>query len=851
MNIIHQKIRTISTYVLLIFFISGSSYSQDRVEMQEIVRGHKDDPLSRLKEQNRSRAYSDGTLPNVWMEFKRIWKNNHQSQMSLAAPTWVNIGPDGLDSVTGRITCHTFYPGNEKSIIVGAASGGLWKSENGGDSWNVLNDRLPSLWVSSVSINPNDTNHILIGTGFYMGVSLSLQAGIGVLESFDGGLSWNENTLSFPFESGVSINKIIWDSNNPSNIFVATSIGLWSSVDKGKSWNVKMQGIVSDLDIIDTGKIILFASVHSKGIYKSTDYGDSWLKLKSGLPNEDEMDRINLDICKGHPSFIITSIIDPINWGVKGVYKTSNGGDTWEKLKATPDFQCIGNENNCQGWLGWYVNTVAVSPHDTNLLFLGGPKLYRSINGGKDWVQQDEYKTNFKQVPGNVHADQWDIGFSKDNQSTVFLFNDGGVYRSDNKGAFWHKKNRGLITAQIYRIASSPIDPFKIVAGVQDNGLYYLNNFGGNLTWNRWVVGDGCSVTWDPNDTNIAYGNRLLGENFKLLNPWGTSTSVEKFNSGIVGQNTFPFHFVLTHHPIESNHLYTANDNYIFRSTDGSTWDIISNIPNVKAIAISKSNPSTVYASTYSFSGSDAFYVSYDGGDNWDTTASTFGWGVTDVEADPNNYGTLYATRNSGVKGLSHVYKSINHGASWISIGKGLPDVSTNTITVNPFNSNTVYVGTDIGVYMSDDAGLTWTDFNNNLPPYIVMDMHFHGLDSTLRIGTLGRGVWKAKFVAQKNIVDDKSIEGSKVFISVNPNPSTGNFNIKLQPLTHDYYTISIQNELGQKVKSIYSGNLEKGNNEFIWDGKNSAGKTLPNGVYYIELSTKSYRKFSKIIILR
>lgn len=195
-------------------------------------------PLERELEFLNQRKFADGTLPELWEKFVQSRTQNLLKSTIVPLANWQSLGPDGLDSLTGTISCHAFNPANPQIMLVGSIAGGLWKTYNGGDSWQVLTDDLPSLRISAVAIDPSDTNHIIIGTGFYYNSSTTLP-GIGLLESFDGGSIWTPNTFTYPYVSSVAVSRIIWDKRNPMNVYLAASNGLWVSRDNGKSWTLK------------------------------------------------------------------------------------------------------------------------------------------------------------------------------------------------------------------------------------------------------------------------------------------------------------------------------------------------------------------------------------------------------------------------------------------------------------------------------------------------------------------------------------------------------------------------------------------------------------------------------------
>ena len=790
-----------------------------------------EDPMEREKSFRALRQYEDGTVPEVWEAFTKIRKNNAQGTRSIPLAHWESLGPDGLDSLNGRMTCMAINPVNTNHIIAGSASGGIWKSINGGDSWFSLSDDLPSLRISCIAINPSDTNHILVGTGFFFFNDVT--PGIGILESQDGGKTWIENSFQYPVNNIVSVSKIIFDPKDNRYVFMASNNGVWLSDDTGKTWLKTLNGTFSDLDINPADPAVVYASYHKNGIYKSIDHGKNWTKLGNGLPTS--VHRITVDVSKSHPNILFAAIVNPNDFSFTGLYKSRNAGATWAKMSNVPEHMCVSIA--CQGW---FVNQFAVSPVDTNYLFLGGHRFFVSSNGGQNWQQKDYYTApQSGPFTGITYVDIFDIGFDPSKPEIVYTLGDGGVFKSFNHGKFWHKKNHGLSTSLIYQISSCAADSTKMIMGTQDLGLYYLDHTNGNLRWKMWMLGDGADVAYDPNNPKLVYGDALFGDHRKNANIAEGVGFTTKFNTGITGSNSTPFHFVLTHHPVESKVLYTANDTKIFKTTDGLSWKSIANIANVQSMAISPVDPETVYAYSYLSNASvHNFYRSTDGGKTWFTAMSP-GWRVTDLEADPVNYGVIYATRNSSNPGNAHLYKSTDHGNTWISIKNDLPDVPTSCVTVNPYDNKTLYVGTDLGVFISEDGGDSWTEYNDNLPPYYVTDMHFHKQDTTLRIATWGRGVWKTKSNPNHTtaIVEDKL---QNLSIQVYPNPFNDELLIKAEELTK-IKEINVLNQLGQRVSKVSHVTNQQ-------DPIIIATHKWQPGLYFVELKSQHNKRLIKVV---
>lgn len=803
-------------------------------------------PYERYKHQYFTRNFKDGTVPDLWEEQVKIRRSELSRESLNNIPDWESLGPNTLDTLSGRMISMAFHPQNSEIILAGAGSGGLWKTENGGETWEVLSDNLPSLRISSIAINPINANHIIIGTGNYMFPSFALQPGFGLLESFDGGLSWQPNSFEYEFSDNVSTVKLIWDKIETNRVYMAASNGLWASIDSGASWTNKLPGIACDLVINKMDTSIIYTAIESQGIYKSTNFGNNWTLLTGSLPPSSEVHRIGLAISDGFPDHLVTGITDPNGFGLKGVFKTSDGGTSWIEIMNPPAYVCQPSGTSCQGW---FVNQVAISPVDTDLIFLGGVQFWRTDDGGNTWTWHD-YASNSGSNgnSGLTYVDCHEISFDPIDPNIVYVLNDGGIQKSEDSGLWWERKSSNLVTAQCYLISTSNQNVDKMLVGSHDHGLQSFDGAEENLTWHRWSNSDGTSVFYDPNNDNIAYGDILFGKHVKSLNG-GTEGVGTSFwmNNGITDNISTVFLFSTMHHPYSSNILYTSTDNFIYKTTNGNLWNPIANIPFVKKIEISPVNSSIVYAASWDNS-TWAFYRSNDDGNNWQQTAQSPGWRITDVEADPLDEYVVYATRNSSFVNNPHVYKSTDAGETWTSISNGLPDVSTNTILIHPLDNNIIFVGTDLGVFISIDKGINWSEYNGNLSPFYVMDLQYQSIDNTLRISTLGRGIWKTD--ANPNVIlsinDSEELSINK--IEAIPNPFNKQVNIYFEP-SEEIISIAIYNVTGQMIYTRKLTDEECSNGTFMWNSLDSVNNMVSSGQYFITLVQGHYSK--SIIVIK
>ncbi|HEY0029128.1 MAG TPA: T9SS type A sorting domain-containing protein, partial [Bacteroidia bacterium] len=279
----------------------------------------------------------------------------------------------------------------------------------------------------------------------------------------------------------------------------------------------------------------------------------------------------------------------------------------------------------------------------------------------------------------------------------------------------------------------------------------------------------------------------------------------------------------------------------------GASWTAISNKPYISSIAIDKLNSNLVFICTDPAISVSYIYRSVNAGATW-TYISAPANKIIDLETDPNATGTVYAVRGSYTPG-KQVYKSINSGTTWINITGDLPAIPVNTITIDAFNSNHLYVGTDLGVYLTTNGGINWNAFNDNLPLVVVQDMHYYKGDSTIRIGTHGRGVWKTKSAAagSVNVVE---LPEAGISLSVFPNPSNADVVISYSVRIPGRISASVYNSFGQEIIQLMDSHQSAGNQSLQWNRKNALGQMVSPGVYYVRVVIGDLAYSRRIVIL-
>ena len=377
-----------------------------------------------------------------------------------------------------------------------------------------------------------------------------------------------------------------------------------------------------------------------------------------------------------------------------------------------------------------------------------------------------------------------------------------------------------------------------------------MDNSGGNTEWSAWWDGDGMITNIDYTNSQVMYGESEFGDHGKTVNG---GTSAYHINNGIAEAGAWIAPVVMD--PIDPKVLYTASNPKIYKTTNGGIlWTSVGNIPYCRALATDHINPKHVYAASWDYqTGYNAFYYSSDGGSTWNTRPSP-GFRVTDIEAALDEEGILYVTVNA-FDGNPKVYKSLDFANSWIDITNNLPLVGINAITINPYNTSHLYAATDLGVYVSLNDGVEWTEFNNNLPNVYTFDIHIHPADSTVRVGTFGRGYWRTKAVdpnitfvsgeREINLADNFELYQNY------PNPFNPSTTIKFELQSAGNVSAKIFNVSGQEITELFSGYKQAGSYSIQWDGYNKNNLKVSSGIYFFRLTVDGISRIMKMAMLK
>ncbi len=688
------------------------------------------------------RAYPNSDIPSTayYRAYQLATAKRKEYERTISSTNiWEPIGPTNLH---GRCISVAINPQNPNTVYLGTASGGLWRSYTGGlgGDWLQVPLGYPALGISAIVIDPTDTNTIYIGTGEVYQYQAALGGlvvrttrgsyGIGILKSTNAGASWSKS-LDWSYNQERGIEKIEMNPLNHNTLYAATTEGIYKTVNSGGVWtNIYTSAMGEDIVINSSDTNNILASFGNFAlnphIMKSTDAGTDW----TPTPAPSFSGKALMCAYRTNPNIVYASIADSTT-GVGGLWKSTDFGDSWNEVIDRTSDGLFGTPGSGQGW---YSHFVIVHPTDSSQIIQNSVNVSKSTDGG----------VTFFGV-GTGYSDNHGYAFHPTNPNIVYVVNDDGIYRSTDFGSSYVSVGSGLQTGQFYNgFSCSATDSLMAIGQSQDHipGYRYL----GSAIWDHGTVSDesGWTATDQTND-NVQYCVDRYGTDFLRSNNRGASFSY-LYTFGGYGSWNSPF-VVSTSNP---SVLYFA-DTKIYKSTNsGSNWTVTSSSPldannTALSMAIARTSPDTVIVGMAPLYSQARLYCTTNGGSSWtDVTGTTPDRYPVDLAIDPNNSKTMYAA--FGGFGSGHLFKTTNTGSSWTDMTGTLPDVPTDAIAIDPLNSNYVYVGNDLGVYLSTDAGSTWTPFSSGLPDaVIVADLVISPSNRSLRVATHGNGVYERK----------------------------------------------------------------------------------------------------------
>lgn len=703
---------------------------------------------------NASRLDEQGNvIPNISRKIYDGWKNYEEkikrdpdlsSLVSSSYSTWNGFGPTtvtrygvGYNSGHGRVNCIAFHPTLSSNLIIGTPQGGIWKSTNNGTSWFSLTDNLPSSAIGGLVWDRTNANVIyaLTGDGDASGGGLVSGYGfnvpsLGVFKSTDGGSTWFL-TGDFP---GVTGNfhgyKLMQHPTSASTLFAATTNGVYKTTNGGNTWTQVRAGNFTDIEFKPGDATIMYAAQRSSSspLWRSTNSGDTWATASTGLTTSSS--RIAIGVSANQPDYIYVLAGGATGFGsFRGLFRsTSSGTPSFSVRSTTPNILGYPNNGSDDKDQAGYDLAIEVDPGNANTVLTGGINIWKSTDGGSTWGGSS--KTQWYDNPAGidyVHADIHNLTYNPLN-GNVYSTSDGGVGYSTNDGTNWTYLTSSLQILATYHSDWYEADQNLLATGTQDNGTnirYIASN-----TYRHIYGADGfdCAIKSDDPNTIVFVAN---GEVHKTINGGTTETDVSPAGVGFFPQLARDYN--------NTTRLFAGDANNIYRSTNfGSSWTTFSAGMGSRALTTCPSNSDRLYGSNGStLVRSDNATTTCTFATKSGTAGYPTGVNLTDVEVWPSNSLVVYASFGGYVAGRK-VYSSTSGGDSWTNISGTLPNVACHSIAVDA--NNTVYVGTDIGVFVRSSAMTDWQPFYNYLPRTPVSELIVNNTTGRIIASTFGRG---------------------------------------------------------------------------------------------------------------
>lgn len=726
--------------------------------------------------------------------------------------SWEQQGPGNIG---GRVNTIDINPMNNEEMLLGYSIGGVFKTIDNGENWQPIFDDQDILAISDVKYDPNDPNKIFVGTGD-LNISGYPVTGNGLFRSDDGGNTWDRVGLT---EAGVIAEVGISESN--SEIIYAASMGLpfernqdrglYKSSDGGDNWEQVFYlndstGVI-DIEVHPDDANIVYAATWTRirnnkesviesdqtGIYKTTDGGATWERLTDGLP-VGELVRPGLAMYEGNPDVLYTIFVTrnaencSDGFHMEGIYKTSDAGITWDSI---PTGEQTGLPCDVLRGFGWYFGQVRVNPEDEDDIYVLGVDMYNTKDGGFSWFEATPPWYTYE-----VHADKHDLVY---NGSEIILGTDGGAYRQE--GDEWIDIEN-IVTTQFYRVATSNFDD-DYYGGAQDNGTT-----GGDVEevndWPRIFGGDGFQMIFHPTNPDIWY---VETQNGNIVVTFDAGYSYNFGTFGLEGTRNWDMQYIMS--SANPNILYTGTDKiYKSESSDEPDWIAISDVLT-DTLDLSTARSHTISTLDESPVNTDYLYCGVSDGYVWRSLDAGATWErineglprryISDIKASRNDANTVYVTIQ-GYKDndyTPYIYKSVDNGDTWESINGNLPQIAINDILLpdNDEEENKIFVGTDGGVYYTSDAGVSWARLGDDMPIVPVYDLAL-GNNNELVAGTFARGIYTFDLAQLDNV---STTDFAKNRIKLYPTVTQDNFIIEGLEIGE---RVDIISKLGQVVLS-------------------------------------------------
>jgi photosystem II stability/assembly factor-like uncharacterized protein len=729
----------------------------------------------------------------------------------------------GSATMSGRVTAiDGIQEGQRLTVYIGAASGGVWKSVNGGTTFKPVFDKQPVQSIGAITIDPKDPRTVWVGTGeSWMRNSVSV--GDGVYKSTDGGENWTNMGL----KDSEHIAKILVNPASTNTVYVCVPGKLWSDSDErglykttdgGTSWTKILKGPNAStgcgtISMDSQNPQTIYASMwdfrrkgwtfrsggdspeaaSGSGFFKSTDGGATWIGLDEksapGLPPK-PWGRIAVTVAPSKPNIVYAFVeaADPKN----GLYRSDDNGKTWRALDRSQNML----------WRPFYFAALIVDPKDENKVYKPGGSFVASNDGGQ----------SFSNISGGAHGDFHDVWIDPHNTDHLITGDDGGVWYSYDGGNRWWKAEN-LPISQFYHVSVDMDRPYHVYGGLQDNSSWVGDSqFPGGISNDRWenmFGGDGFWMFADPSDHDYLYAESQGGYIGRVNRKTHETRSIQPLPQYKEGKLRFNWNTPIHVSPTQNGTIYIGGQ-FLFRSRDhGQTWDRISpdlttNDPEkqkqeqsggvgvdnssaemhttIFSICESPKNPNLIWAGT----DDGNLQITRDGGKTWKNVVGNItglpksAW-VSSIDAGHFDEGTAYATFDLHTFGdmRPYVFKTSDYGQTWTPLispvagvdGPAKPVLGyAHVVKEDLVNKDLLFVGTELGLWISLDGGKRWAQYKGgNLPQVAVRDLAIHPRDHDLVIATHGRGIWIIDDITPLRALTPDTLQKEAAFVAARP----------------------------------------------------------------------------------
>ena len=815
--------------------------------------------------------------------------NTSMSKM-LENYSWRAIGPANMG---GRVTDIDGVPGDPSTFYVSGADGGIFKTTNGGVSFNPIFENQRAYSIGSLTIAPSDNNILWVGTG-EGDPRNSVGYGWGVYKSIDGGMSWKHLGL----KNTERIKRIVVDPKNP-NIACVCALGkewgpnkergVFKTIDGGKTWKkilyIDENTGCADIAMEDNNSRIMYAGMwtfrrkpwrfddggKNTALYRTMDGGETWKKIMNGLPDKD-MARPGVHIAQSEPNIIY--LMTEFEGGGTA-FKSEDRGENWEMVNDDPNIN----------FRPFYYSDVRVDPNQPNVLFSISGRLSRSKDSGNTW----------EQIAKTVHGDHQALWIDPTNSKYILNGSDGGFQRSFDGGDSWEIINN-IELSQFYQMEIDNKKPYNIYGGLQDNGTWVGPSnslYGAGILKRHWkglAYGDGYFAVPIPGEEHFVYTNLQGGVPFLVDSRYGNVQTIHPYPK-IVGsagdaiekhKYRFNWDSPIMISPHDPETVYVGG-NVVFKSNNrGKSWEVISPDLTTNDKSKQRSSGGTIYQDNTAaefhctilylaespiqkgviWAGTDDgnIQVTLDGGKNWSNLKNRikglpeYSW-ISKIHASEHNAGTaiIVIDQHRMNDFRPYIFMTEDFGKSWRKITSNLPsDDYVKVVRQDPHNPNLLFAGMEHGIFASWNMGKSWEKINNNLPNVSVRDLRIQARDRDLIVATHGRGVFILDDIHPieelKNSIGKPihlfpiregtlwnmywRIEnlGDRTYAAKNPEYGTY-INFSLQKDAKSPVNIDILDKNGSLVTSLEMKDAKKGVNRVIWDLGYDAAVTLENKI--------------------